>query len=325
MTRKPETFTMTVLLIAVYCGPVLGQAPASTLKIELQNVVEYQGDTSDISKFGTNPNITTGALTTAGCLGDQVIALGDVVSVNGQPAGGAYVSRAVGLCLTPAPVAGQPIADTTHNTMRYETYEILQSDGRPVGTIMTEGLNAGGPSPPGPPAGTLNFAIVGGTGAFLGVRGQTGNAAQGLGGSGIPIRLASITEDPAKRRVNGGGHVVFTAYVIPMQRPQIDVTASGPAVTHSNDFSLVSASKPAAAGEILSMFATGLGPTLPAVAPGQPFPSSPLAVVSSPVEVTVNGKDARVLSAVGYPGATDGYQVNFQMLRTPRKEWPPSW
>jgi uncharacterized protein (TIGR03437 family) len=136
---------------------------------------------------------------------------------------------------------------------------------------------------------------------------------QGLGAAAIPIRAASITEDPANRRLNGGGHVVFTLYVIPMEQPQIVPTAAGPAITHSNDFSLVSASKPAAAGESLSLFATGLGPTRPGAAPGQPFPSNPLAAVNSPVAVTVNGKVAQVLGAVGYPGATDGYQVNFQI------------
>ena len=34
---------------------------------------------------------------------------------------------------------------------------------------------------------------------------------------------------------------------------------------------------------------------------------------SGPVEVTVNGKAAEVLAAVGYPGATEGYQVNFRV------------
>jgi hypothetical protein len=46
---------------------------------------------------------------------------------------------------------------------------------------------------------------------------------------------------------------------------------------------------------------------------GQPFPASPLQVVNSPVEVLVNGKDAEVLAATGYPGAADGYQVNFRV------------
>jgi uncharacterized protein (TIGR03437 family) len=98
-----------------------------------------------------------------------------------------------------------------------------------------------------------------------------------------------------------------------MTVPQIVSTANGPAVVHSKDFSLVTSSKPAAAGELLSLFATGLGPVTPGVNPGQSFPSSPLAAVNSPVEVTVNGKAAEVLGAVGYPGAVDGYQVNFRM------------
>jgi uncharacterized protein (TIGR03437 family) len=98
-----------------------------------------------------------------------------------------------------------------------------------------------------------------------------------------------------------------------MSTPQIVTAASGPAVTHSSDFSLVTASKPAAAGEILSVFVTGLGPTKPGVDPGKPFPASPLAAVNSPVDVTVNGKPAEVTAAVGYPGAADGYQVNFRV------------
>ena len=136
---------------------------------------------------------------------------------------------------------------------------------------------------------------------------------QGLGSAQVSPRSASIIEDPANRRQNGGGHVVFTLYVIPMSRPEVVVTDEGPAVTHSNDFSLVSAPKPAAAGEVLSLFATGLGPTRPGLIPGQPFPSSPLVVVNSQVEVTVNKQDAEVLDAVGYPGAVDEYQVNFRV------------
>ena len=98
-----------------------------------------------------------------------------------------------------------------------------------------------------------------------------------------------------------------------MSTPQVIVTSSGPAVTHSNDFSLVTASKPAAAGEILSVFMSGLGPVRAAVDPGQPFPFSPLAAVNSPVEARVNGESAEVLASVGFPGAVDGYQVNFRL------------
>ena len=97
-----------------------------------------------------------------------------------------------------------------------------------------------------------------------------------------------------------------------MTVPQIVTTANGPAITHSSDFSIVNASKPAAASEILSLFASGLGP-LRGVMTGQPFPSNPVAYVNSPVEVIVNGNPAEVIGAVGYPGSVDGYQVNFRV------------
>ncbi len=96
-------------------------------------------------------------------------------------------------------------------------------------------------------------------------------------------------------------------HVIPMSVPQIV------AATRSSDFTLITASKPAAAGEVLSLFATGLGPTVPRIDPGQPFPSTAPAIVNSPVEVMVNGKPAEVLAAVGFPGSVDGYQVNFRV------------
>ncbi len=62
-----------------------------------------------------------------------------------------------------------------------------------------------------------------------------------------------------------------SACVVAMSTPRIA------AVTHSSDFTLVNASKPAAAGEVLVLFAKGLGPTRPSVSSGQPFPSSLLA------------------------------------------------
>src|SRR5437667_157084 len=59
----------------------------------------------------------------------------------------------------------------------------------------------GGPPAPGAPAAVArsNMIVTGGTGAFLGVRGQAGQA-----GPWTP-RVASVTEDPANRRINGGG------------------------------------------------------------------------------------------------------------------------
>ena len=126
-------------------------------------------------------------------------------------------------------------------------------------------------------------------------------------------RATSVAEDPANRRINGGGLLRLYVRIIPMSVPQIKTTGAGPVVVHSSDFSLVTASRPAVPGEILSLFASGLGPTLPDLEPGQTFPSSPLSAVNSPLAITANGKPGEVLGAVGYPGTEDAYQVNFRM------------
>ena len=217
--------------------------------------------------------------------------MGDIVVVNGQPARGTYVARNRVLGASPTPSAGRAIADVTRTGFREQIFEILKSDGTPVGTIVGLGFSGVG-APPGQPAAERgNWVIVGGTGAFLGARGQEE-------GAGNVVRTASIAEDPANRRQNGGGPSRYFLHVIPMTPPQIAIAPNGPAVTHSTDFTLVSASKPASAGEVLSLFATGLGPTVPSVDFGQPFPSTP-AAVNSPITVTVNGKPAEVLAAVG--------------------------
>jgi hypothetical protein len=56
-----------------------------------------------------------------------------------------------------------------------------------------------------------------------------------------------MAEDPANRRIKGGTALQFVIHVIPMIVPQIVSTAAGSAVAHSSDFTLVSASQPAAA------------------------------------------------------------------------------
>ena len=310
MFRRVRMIATAVVLAVVYCDLALGQAPPPTiLVIDLENYVEYQADIYDASKYGKNPNVTPSA--GAGSFG-VVTLLGDIVAVNGQPVKGLFAGRTRVLGATATPNPGQAIADIGATAIREQIFEILQPNGTPIGTIIGLGFS-GGPIPPGAPSGPAggNWAIVGGTGAFLGARGQEG----GWGGTQFAHpQAASMAEDPGNRRTHHQGATFrYTLHVIPMFVPQIVTTANGPAVTHSSAFTPVSASKPAAAGEVLSLFATGLGPTSPGVDPGQPFLSSPPAAVNSPVEVKVNGKAAEVLAAVGFPGAVDGYQVNFRV------------
>jgi len=60
----------------------------------------------------------------------------------------------------------------------------------------------------------------------------------------------------------------------------------------------------------------GLGPVRPNLDPGKPFPAWQTGKepqVDSPVEVTVNGKAAQVISALGWPGMNNVYRVDFRV------------
>ena len=280
--RRWKTTLAVALCAAVFSQFSLAQvAPPVILQIDLTNNVSYFQDTSDISKYATEPNVTP--LTASLRNFHRVEGIADIVAVNGQPMKGTYANAAAAIVLRTAPTPGQAISDMVRQAITVTTFEILKSDGTSIGTIVASGLFAGD-APPGSPTAAAggNFVITGGTGAFLGARGQLAVAAAAPGV--VTQRNASITEDPGNRRRNGGGTMRWIAHLIPMARPEVTMLPTGPAITHSSDFSLVTASKPAAQGEILSLFATGLGPAVPGVDPGKPFPASPLAVVNSPVE-----------------------------------------
>jgi uncharacterized protein (TIGR03437 family) len=305
---KSTSITLSLVAFSFVCAGE--ELPSTMLLVEFENNVQYNQDTSDYSKLATDPSVTA---TVASKNFQSNVVIADIVAVNGQPAKGIFFRERRTIMLTPNPTPGQAIADVTRNFSGFETvFEILQPDGAPIGSIFLSGFGGGSPTPPGAPLvqNLSNLAIVGGTGAFLGARGQGGEAT--VPGN-TAARQASMTEDPSKRRINGGGKMRWVLHVIPMLRPEIVTTLAGPAVTHSRDFSVVTASKPATPGETLSLFATGLGPTRLGVDPGQLFPAKPPAIVNSPVDVTVNGKSAEVLGAVGYPGSVDGYQVNFRL------------
>lgn len=300
-------FRSSIFLLFV-AHALLAQAPRpTTLLVDVENWVEYLGDTDEVMKHGTDPNRTTPRLPNTFFPGNLI---GDIVGVNGQPAKGLVIHNARAIGASPTAAPGRAIADVTRGSNRQQYFEILMADGTQVGTIFAVGMQ-GGAVPPGTPSSmttAANFAIIGGTGAFMGARGQVGQAAQT-----VVARVASAQEDPSRRRIHGGGRIRFALTFYPMNYPAVLTSNGAAAIAHASDFAIVSAAKPAAAGEILALYASGLGPTRPSTDWWIPFPASPVSIVNSPVEVLVNGAKAEVLGAVGYPGAIDGYQVNFRV------------
>ena len=121
-----------------------------------------------------------------------------------------------------------------------------------------------------------------------------------------------MAEDPRTRRTFGGGALRWVFSLLPMTQPEIVATPSGPAVFHG-DFSLVSPANPARAGELLILMAAGLGPTRPAIQPGQKFRDEPVQVVNSPVQVMVNGASVEVVNKIGWPGTSDTFRVDIRL------------
>ncbi|MFN7935396.1 MAG: hypothetical protein U0R19_18855 [Bryobacteraceae bacterium] len=311
--RNPGTTALATLLALTSCGRALGQATQPVLIVDVENVVNYNNNLTDQPKLVPNDNITPAAPVNLQGVFGFVIAIGDVVAVNGQPARGTLVLRAQVLNLVPADApreANAPqvvaIADTMRAALQTVTLELLKSNGVPVGIFTLIGM--GGRPPLGAPSSitSFNFTVVGGTGAFLGMRGQAGYSG-GVGG-----RSASMAENPANRRINGGGRRRVVLQLIPHSLPQILATSGGPAVYHE-DFSPVSTARPAKPGELLIIKASGLGPTLPQAEPGEPFPMNSPPELNSPFEVSVNGKAAEVLNKTGWPGLVDTYRVDFRV------------
>ncbi len=285
---------------------ILAQAgSATTLIVDSDNVVAYLRDAADPTRFATSQTPLVGVL---GRNFNHYEVIGDIVSVNGVAVRGTWRATLLGLVSHPTPQPGQGIADTFRTATALWTMEILQLDGTPIGTIFGFGLTSGDP-PPGSPSTQLlqNVAVVGGTGAFFGARGQMGVGGPPRTVASPPRPNSSVAEDPSLRRALGGGGLRRDiVYFVPMERPEILE------VLHS-DLRPVSPQSPARAGETLILRVRGLGPTVPGIERGQPFPFEPLAAVNSPVEATVNGRRAELINKLGWPGSSDTYRVDIRV------------
>ncbi len=164
-------------------------APPVLLELSVVNRAFYLHDQPDYSLLASTPNavfpIGVGKTFTV------VTGIGDIVQMNGHSAKGTFAAWFTLLNLTPQPEPGQAIADVTRSQIANHLFEVLDTDGKSLGTITLMGW-AGGPFP--------RYVITGGTGIFLGARGEAGELPGGIFG-----RPASTNEDPSLRRAHGGG------------------------------------------------------------------------------------------------------------------------
>jgi hypothetical protein len=85
------------------------------------------------------------------------------------------------------------------------------------------------------------------------------------------------------------------------------------AVTHAQNLAVVSRDNPARAGELVTVFATGLGPVSPPVSTGQVGSIQPLSLTVSTAVVNIGGRPAQVQFSGLAPTLLGLYQINAQV------------
>jgi uncharacterized protein (TIGR03437 family) len=96
-------------------------------------------------------------------------------------------------------------------------------------------------------------------------------------------------------------------------------TGIGPGVIAHADFSIVSKASPAKPGEVVILYATGLGKTNPAIAAGKAGNGEPTVLTPT---VSIGGQPASVLFSGSAPGFAGLYQLNVQVPNVPAGDQP---
>ena len=288
----------TITCIALFTTGALAaeaqEAPV-VITIETENAVLYRGNTFDINRIAKDQT-PTASVNTAFLTSVNVA---DIVALNGKPARGIWSYQVLAMPFRANPVSGQAIADMDGSGIFQCIWHVLTADGTYLGTIQDSGAQPG-----------REHVIIGGIGAFFGATGVHETME-----SVTPQRGASTSEDPMNRRIHGGGKVRVEFRIFPRSRPQVELTSAGPSVYHGTDSTPVTTARPARPGELLIARAMGLGPTRPNLdsVRVKPFSTNPLEVVNAPVEVSIDGKQAEVINAIGWPEETTVYRVDFHV------------
>ena len=145
---RPRMKTIAFLSLAGLCRLAAAQTPAmTTLQIDMANQRAYVQDIPDPQKYASDP---TAVATSGFRIFASIVNLMDIVAVNGKPAKGTFVARGTRVGLSPNSGAGTAVADVERSQSSDWSFEILQDDGTPVGTLMALGLAGGDPPPGGP-------------------------------------------------------------------------------------------------------------------------------------------------------------------------------
>ncbi|HUA58332.1 MAG TPA: hypothetical protein VML19_06235 [Verrucomicrobiae bacterium] len=119
----------------------------------------------------------------------------------------------------------------------------------------------------------------------------------------IAFQMPSAASGTVSVQVERSGQMSNTAPVAVASRAPSIAALTG------TSFNVVDLAHPAKAGDVIIVWAIGVGPTNPAMADGTPSPASPLAQVVSPPLVQIGGVSISPCYAVMTPGYVGLYQI----------------
>ena len=128
----------------------------------------------------------------------------------------------------------------------------------------------------------------------------------------VPYELAGVGAASLVVRGRGAAGAPATVTIAPAQPGIFTVsqTGTGQGVVLDAAGRLVDANNPARPGDVVVIYATGMGLTNPAAATGAAAPTEPLAHVTTSPTVTIGGQQATVEFAGLAPTFAGLYQIN---------------
>ena len=190
------------------------------------------------------------------------------------------------------PQVGAPVAPGT----------IVQIYGASLGAVTDAGAVVNG---------QLQTALNGVSVSINGIAAPLFYASSGQINVQIPNELEAGQQYQVLVNVNGlySNPLTITTAAV---GPGLASFTDGTVIAQDLSYNLITADHPAHAGDVIILYATGMGPTNPAVATGAeaPSPPMPLAQLTVAPQVTVGGANAKVVFAGLSPGSVGLYQID---------------
>lgn len=260
---------------------------------------------------------------------------------NGDPGLGLTVTAGGRYAGTWTPVNSSLAGGSTSVTFRafapnlkpasYELIGTINSDSVPMiqpgGVVNNFFPQSGAPIAPGTAIQIFGSAFGKGTAQGTLIGGRLSTNLQGvtvkIGGIDAPLyyssggqinAMAPLELQPHRQHqvivnVNGVYSKPEPINVAPA-RPGIATFPDNNVIAQDANYNLVTAQNPAHRGDMIILYLTGMGVTVPPVATGAPAPRSPLAEVMLKPQVTIDGTPAQVVFAGLSPDSVGLYQIN---------------